>query len=205
MPSYKLTYFDMKGGRGESIRLTFHSGGIPFIDERLKHDEFPTQKDKFPFGQLPILTIDDKRVIPQEVAILRYIGSLSGLYPSDRDEAVQVDVAMGLADDIYTLLIPLYGPEHPGKDAIKKLVTEERLPRFFGYLDKYLETQATTYSAGNNLTVADFRLYCAIGYVKSGRQVGLASDFLDRYPHVAKLFAAIEGHEKVSSWNTKHS
>lgn len=34
MTHYKLTYFDMDGGRAESIRLAFHIGDIPFEDER---------------------------------------------------------------------------------------------------------------------------------------------------------------------------
>jgi hypothetical protein len=40
MPTYKLTYFDYDGGRGEPIRIAFHAAGIAFEDERLSYQEF---------------------------------------------------------------------------------------------------------------------------------------------------------------------
>ena len=33
MPHYKLTYFDMDGGRGEPVRIAFHIAGIAFDDQ----------------------------------------------------------------------------------------------------------------------------------------------------------------------------
>ena len=30
MPSYKLTYFDFAGGRGEPIRIALHAAGVAF-------------------------------------------------------------------------------------------------------------------------------------------------------------------------------
>jgi hypothetical protein len=37
--------------------------------KRLTHDRFCEVKETFPFGQVPVLTIDGKNVIPQEGAI----------------------------------------------------------------------------------------------------------------------------------------
>lgn len=53
MPSYKLTYFDACGF-GESARMLFHLGGVPYEDVRLptinavpgfQSDEFSALKD----------------------------------------------------------------------------------------------------------------------------------------------------------------
>jgi len=201
MPSYKLTYFDLNGGRGESIRLALHYGGIPFTDERLTHEEFGKVKDKLPFGQLPVLTIDEKTVIPQEGAILRYIGRLTGAYSDDKEKALSQDILLGFGDDIYSTVVIFFQPEHAGKEAMKKSAIEERIPKLLSNLDKHLSSKETTYSAGNDLSVADFKLYAALTMYKAGMLQGLSTDIVDKYPHVTKLYKAIEKHEKVASWH----
>ncbi|KAH9465068.1 hypothetical protein MJO28_001262 [Puccinia striiformis f. sp. tritici] len=200
MPSYKLTYFDIKGGRGDSIRLALHHGGIPFTYERLSFEQFGKVKDSMPFGQLPVLTVDDKNAIPQEGAILRYVGRLTGAYSNDKEKALSQDIMLGFGDDMYTTASAFFGPEHPGKETLKKLSIEERIPKTFGNLDKYLAKKGTTFSAGNELSVADFKLYTIITLFKSGMLHGLSADIVEKYPHVSKLYQAIDTHETVTSW-----
>ncbi|PLW27155.1 hypothetical protein PCANC_26422 [Puccinia coronata f. sp. avenae] len=200
MPSYKLTYFDIQGARGESIRLAFHYGGIPFTDERLSREEFGKIKETLPFGQIPILKVDDKQVLFQETAILRYVGRLVGLYPNDPEGAVDVDIALCCVDDMYLAFQALFWPEHPGKEIIQKKVIDERIPQVLGYLEKYLASKGTAFSAGNSLTIADLRIYSVIKFYKSGRLPGLSADLVDKYPHITKLYKAVESHDKLSSW-----
>ncbi|KAA1074283.1 hypothetical protein PGT21_003405 [Puccinia graminis f. sp. tritici] len=200
MPSYKLSYFDAKG-RAEAIRVAFHCGGIPFADERLSREQFAEKKETFPFGQVPVLTVDDKTMIPQEVAILHYVGRLTGLYPNDAEEAVKVDVIINLANDFYSSMSVFYMPDNPGKEHLKKMVVDDKLPKLFGYLEKYLAKSGTTFSAGNKLTIADLRLYSIISSCQSGLLDGCPTHIVDKFPHVIKLFQAIDAHEKVASWN----
>ncbi|KAH9459712.1 hypothetical protein MJO28_004619 [Puccinia striiformis f. sp. tritici] len=201
MPSYKLSYFDAKG-RAEAIRLALHYGGIPFTDERLSREQFAEKKESFPFGQVPVLTVDEKTMIPQEVAILQYVGRAAGLYPSDREEALKVDIMVNVANDFYAAMMVFYMPDNPGKEQLKKMVIEEKLPKLFGYLEKHLAKNGTIFSAGENLTIADLRLYSIISTLKSGLlDSAIPTDIVDKYPHVTKLHQAIDGHEKVASWN----
>ncbi|EFP85800.1 hypothetical protein PGT21_036495 [Puccinia graminis f. sp. tritici] len=200
MPSYKLTYFNIKGARGDSIRMAFHYGGIPFTDERLTPEEFGKIQEKLPFGQVPILTVDEKKVISQEVAILRYIGRLVGLYPDDREEAVNVDIPLSFVDDLYSAVLVFFTPEQPGKEFATNMVIEDRIPKLLACLDNYLANKGTTFSAGNNLTVADLRIYSALTLYKSGKFQGLAVDLVNNYPKIANLYREIEGHEKLVNW-----
>jgi len=200
MPSYKLTYFNIKGARGDGIRMAFHYGGIPFTDERLSREEFSKIKGTLPFGQVPILKVDDNKLLFQELAILRYVGQLVGLYPTDREEAVQVDIALCCVDDMYSAYLAIFDPEHPGKEMVTKMVIEERVPKVLGYLEKFLADKGTTFSAGNKLTVADLRIYGVLKFYKSGMLPGLSGDVLAKYPQITKLYQAVEGHEKISDW-----
>lgn len=102
--------------------------------------------------------------------------------------------------DIYSTVVVFFQPEHAGKEAMKKTAIEERIPKLLSNLDKHLSSIGTTYSAGNDLSVADFKLYAALTMYKAGMLQGLSTDIVDKYPHVAKLYDAIEQHEKVASW-----
>ena len=43
MPSYKLTYFNLRA-RGELTRLIFAAAGIEYTDNRLEFDQWPAHK-----------------------------------------------------------------------------------------------------------------------------------------------------------------
>ena len=90
MPTYKLTYFDFDGGRGEPVRIALHAAGIEFEDERLSFEEFGEMRHTLRFSSLPALEIDGNPVT-QSNAILRYIGKMAGLYPEDDLQALYCD------------------------------------------------------------------------------------------------------------------
>ncbi|GMT25417.1 hypothetical protein PFISCL1PPCAC_16714, partial [Pristionchus fissidentatus] len=41
MPTYKLTYFDLRAGRGESCRVLFALGGVAYEDARVSREQWP--------------------------------------------------------------------------------------------------------------------------------------------------------------------
>ncbi|PLW29238.1 hypothetical protein PCANC_15762 [Puccinia coronata f. sp. avenae] len=189
-------------GRAETIRLALHCSGIPFTDERLTGEQFAERKESLPLGQVPVLTVDDQ-VIPQEVAILQYIGRQSGLYPLDREEALKVDIMINVSDDIYAAMMAFYMPDNPGKEIMKKMVVEEKLPKIFGHFERHLAKCGTSFCAGDKISIADIRFYCILYTIKSGIHAGLPTNLTDKYPHISKLYQAIDTHEKVASWNQK--
>ncbi len=60
MTTYKLTYFDMVGGRAEPVRIAFHAAGIEFEDERIAFPEFMEMRGSTRFNSVPVLEIDGK-------------------------------------------------------------------------------------------------------------------------------------------------
>lgn len=104
MPKLKLYYFNIPG-KGEAIRLACAYGGIPLDDFRMHANEFHELKvsGKLAFGQVPALSVDDNTMIFQSAAIMRYVGKLTGLYPTDDDlYAAKIDMIVDSENDLFT-------------------------------------------------------------------------------------------------------
>jgi hypothetical protein len=54
---YKLTYFDIDGGRAEPIRIAFHAAGIEFEDHRISFDDYREMRSGARFACVPVLGI----------------------------------------------------------------------------------------------------------------------------------------------------
>ncbi|KDO28122.1 hypothetical protein SPRG_20280 [Saprolegnia parasitica CBS 223.65] len=98
-PTLKLTYFDSPG-RAELTRLALFLHDIPFEDERVSYAEFMARKPTLPFQQLPTLTVDGE-VFAQSHGMARYIGHLTGLYPTSNPlGAYRVDEIVAASGDM---------------------------------------------------------------------------------------------------------
>ncbi|OAJ38351.1 hypothetical protein BDEG_22295 [Batrachochytrium dendrobatidis JEL423] len=185
MPSLKLVYFDARS-KGEVIRLCMHVGSIPFEDYRVvRSTEWPSLKPQTPFGQLPLLTIDNSTTIAQSNAILRYVGTLAGLYPStDLLNAALVDQIVLQITDIRNL----HNATKKDPDPVRVVATRETLattcyPAMFGYLDKTIaQHSAGIWAVGHTLTIADLMIYANVSFIKDGQWAGIPADLVDAYP-----------------------
>lgn len=103
-PKLKLYYFNIPG-KGEPIRLACAYGGVPLEDFRMHANEFHDLKvnGKLAFGQVPALSVDDDTMITQSAAIMRYVGKLAGLYPTNDDlYAAKIDMLVDSENDLFT-------------------------------------------------------------------------------------------------------
>jgi len=80
MTTYKLTYFDIDGGRAEPVRIAFHAAGIEFEDERIAFPEFMEMRGGTRFNSLPVLEIDGT-VVTQTNGMCRYVGRMAASIP----------------------------------------------------------------------------------------------------------------------------
>ena len=95
----KLIYFNIEG-RAFPIRAALRHGNVEFEDYRLKdYGELVAMRgpdganEKIPLGVVPVLELPDGHVIAQSLALLRWAGKQSGLYPEDILIAAIVDEA----------------------------------------------------------------------------------------------------------------
>jgi glutathione S-transferase len=179
MSSYKLTYFDFDGGRGEPIRIALHAAGIDFEDERLSFPQFGEMRKGTRFNALPVFEIDGA-AITQSNAVLRYVGKMAGLYPADDLQALYCDEVLGAVEDLSHHIGRTFGlPAEELQQAREKLV-EGWLSIFLRGLDELLTRGGGKYFADNSLTVADLKVSGQTGWLQSGSLDHIPTDLVQR-------------------------
>eukprot|EP00904_Undaria_pinnatifida_P005905 jgi/Undpi1/2444/HiC_scaffold_13.g05825.m1 len=199
MPSIVLTYFDIPGP-AEAIRLAFYIAGVPFEDRRVSRNDFANMKSELPFEQLPILAVDGV-VFPQSAAILRYAGKIGGLYPEDLVRAAKCDAVIDCMFDIQAAIRPsIYETNAQRKLSMRKTLSEETLPQWLGYLERWLEAAGTTFFVGDDITICDLVIYTRMKWLRRGVLVGVPSDILKSVPRVRAHSEAVARHPKIVSY-----
>lgn len=189
MSNYKLTYFDIDGGRAEPVRIAFHAAGIPFEDVRLSFPEFGKMRGSTRFNSLPVLEIDGV-VVTQTNAMCRYVGRMAGLYPADDREALYCDEALEAAEDLSHRIVVTFGLEGEALKAAREKLVDGWLTIVVRGFDELLARGGGKYFADNRLTMADLKISGAIRWLQSGT--------LDHVPQdlVQRLAPALADHAK---------
>ena len=188
MPNYKLTYFDIDGGRAEPIRIAFHAGGIEFEDHRISFPEFVETRKSMRFHCTPTMEIDGV-VVTRSNAMSRYVGKMAGLYPEDNLQALYCDEALGAIEDLLHQMVGTFGLEGDDLKAARENLVDGWISVFLKGLDEMLE-RGGDYFADNRLTVADLKVFVMTRWLMSGE--------LDHVPMdiVARLSPRLVEHEK---------
>ncbi|ETN80925.1 glutathione S-transferase protein [Necator americanus] len=204
MVHYKLTYFDGRGA-AEIIRQIFVLAGQEYEDIRLSHDEWPKYKNEMPFGQLPVLEVDGKK-LAQSFAIARFVAKKFGFAGKCPFEEALVDSITDQYKDFINEIRPFLRVAMGFAEGdVEKLSNEVFLPareKFFGFMTNFLKESKSgkfqyeihnysftcCYLVGDSLTFAD--LYLA----------ECASEFAKKTPTIFDGFPEIKAHaEKVRS------
>ncbi|XP_063925672.1 glutathione S-transferase-like [Zophobas morio] len=153
-PSYKLTYFDGRG-LAETSRFLFKYGGIEFEDVRIKKEEWPQWKEKFAFGQVPVLEHEGKQV-GQSIAIARYLAKKVKLAGNDDWENLEIDAIVDTINDLRLKLVPIfYEQDEAKKKALIEVVSKESFPYYLPRLETVVKKNNGHFALGR-LTWADF-------------------------------------------------
>ncbi|XP_022333820.2 glutathione S-transferase 1-like [Crassostrea virginica] len=159
MKEYKLTYFDIRG-RAEISRLVFVAAGVDFTDDRIQRETWPALKPKTPQGQLPILTIDGTVVLPQSLAIARFLAMEFGLSGKNNLEHAQCDVIVQTTEDLRAEWVKVFRePDETKKVELQKKLIEEIVPKFWTIFQDTLKSNSSGYMVGDELTLADLAVY----------------------------------------------
>lgn len=186
MTTYKLTYFDIDGGRGEPVRIAFDAAGIGFEDHRISFGEFMKSREAMPFRCAPVLEVDGVPVT-QSNAMLRHVGKLAGLYPEDSLQALYCDEAMDAVEDMLHHIVRTFGLEGDALETARKELMDGWLRTFVQGFGELLTRGGGKYFADDRLTVADLKVYVQIRSLRGGHLDHVPADFVDRLaPNLAE-------------------
>lgn len=179
MSQLKLTYFDFHGGRGEPARLALHIGGIAFEDKRFAGADFAEVRQSTPLGQVPTLHVDGVQVT-QSDAITRYVGKLTGLYPTDAYQALLCDEVLDAVEDANIKLGNTFGLKGDALKEARTALINGPLPLYLGWLQSQLQAHGGEYFADNRLTVADLKVFVFVRGLNSGHLDHVPTDLVER-------------------------
>lgn len=203
MSKLKLTYFDFDGGRGEAVRLALAISNVPFEDERVTQEGWKSIKSQQPFGALPVLTVDGKQ-LAQSGAIMRYVGKLTDLYPSDPWQAAVCDQVIETVEEVSVHIgstIPLSENE---KKIRREALVADALPNLLGGLEKILKSNGNEFFVNGRLTVADMRVADLTHWFKSGMLDYIPLDLVDRFaPSLIKHMDMIKNEPRIKAYYQK--
>jgi glutathione S-transferase len=179
MPQLKLTYFDFHGGRAEPARLALAIGGITFEDHRFTFPEFAEVRKSTPFGQVPTLHVDGVQVTQCD-SILRYVGKLAGLYPTDPMQALLCDEVMYVVEEAGVKMGPSFRMTGDEQKAARLALVNGSMPVYLGWLQSQLLAHGGEYFADGRLTVADLKVFVDVRGLNSGRLDHVPTDLVEQ-------------------------
>jgi len=204
MSKFTLRYFPLEG-RGGPIRNALAIGKVAYEDKIVKFTEWPQVKPTLPYGQLPVIDINDI-TINQSTDLLRYASKLAGLYPGDPLEALQVDSLISNMGQCFDDTVVKSMMSQAGKDEVLKMRTqfldkkEGKLGTFLAKLDLQIGVSSTGYLFEFGLSGADLQLYQAICHLSMGTLDGIPKTYIrDNFDNLDKFRRKVASIEAISA------
>lgn len=200
MSNYKLTYFDIDGGRAEPIRIAFHAAGIDFDDDRISFADFGEMRRYTRFSSVPVLEMDGAAVT-QSNAIARYVGKMAGLYPEDDLQSLYCDEAMGALEDLLHHTVRTFGLEGDELKRAREALVDGWLTVYLRGLDELLVRGGGAYFADHRLTVADLKAFVQTRSLCEGVLDHVPTDIVERTaPRLVEHKERIENDPRVVAY-----
>lgn len=192
MPSYKLIYFNSKG-RAELSRFILAQAGVEYEDVRLTKEQWAELKPSTPFGGLPVLEVDGKKLAGSS-CIARFLAEEHGLGGSNALENAQISAIVDAGGDIVNELMKFFfESDESKKPAAKERVLVEVLPKKLPNLEKLVSEDGWLFN--NKVSWADLCIYIILDWI-----MFVKPDVTDDYPGLGRLQKAVEALPNIAKW-----
>jgi glutathione S-transferase len=172
-------YEDQRAPNPRRVRIFLAEKGIEVprqqVDIMAEEHKAPAIEKLNPFTRLPILELDDGRVICESLAICRYFEAIQPeprLFGTDAVDQAMVEMWQRRAEQV--LFMPVsyaFRHSHPRMAKLEVPQVKDwaeanlaRIPKMLDYFDGELGQRP--YMAGDRFSVADITALCAIDFMK---------------------------------------
>jgi len=189
-PKLELIYFNLRA-LAEPPQMMMHYAGVKYRYEMAWNyygKPWSEAKQEVPFGQLPVLVVNDTVHIWQSGAIVRYLAKLAGFMPVDPVLAAQVDAVFEQTQELFDPLNPTVNVKI-GEDYLKfKSMFLTSFPGILKNFARQLElNEDGAYFFGSKPYYCDFSAYHHFSLVTI-----LQQDILNDFPSILDFMAAVE-------------
>jgi glutathione S-transferase len=159
-------YGDIRSGNCFKVKLLMVQLGLAHdwrvVDVLKKETRTPDFLAKNPSGQIPLLELDDGRVLPESNAILQYLANGSPLWPADKWEQAQVLRWMFFEQYLHepSVAVARFIVRYLGRPAEQEARLQAKLAdasEVLGVMELHLQKHA--FFVGEHYTIADICLY----------------------------------------------
>jgi len=194
MPTYKLTYFPVTA-LGEPIRFIFAQAGVKYEDFRFERENWPKIKPEMPFGQVPVLEVDGKK-IHQSTAICRYLAKQYSLLGKDDWENLEIDATVDTIHDLRSKIAAYhYEPSEAIKEPKYAPLKDETIPYYMERLDAQVKKNGG-YFVGGQLTWVDLVFVALLDYLNFMAKF----DITEKYENLKALKTKVLALPKIKTW-----
>lgn len=204
MPSYKLIYFNSRGG-AELARLVFAAAGKEYEDMRIPREEWPNKKADQPLKALPVLEVDGKKFC-QGMAIARYLAREFGLMGKTNLDAFRIDELCEAISELFQSFIKVFHEQdEKRKEDLKKTLNDETLPKFSAFLEMRLKENdgGKGFVVGNELSLADLLVYNSMSMIRGLQQRFGLTDPFEKFESLNAHFTRIDAVQNIAEWVKK--
>lgn len=174
-------------------RFVFVQAGVKYEDVRIEGKDWPAMKPSTPFGFMPVLEVDGKKLSGSKI-IPRYLAEEFGLAGKDAFQNAEIAGIVDAITDIENTIIDSFMEKDETKkgEQVKKLL-ETTLPEKLAIFEKL--AAAGGWLFGSSVTWADFAFYQASDYM-----IQLDAKIFEKYPALAKVRASVEVLPNIAKW-----
>jgi len=215
-PKLALKYFAGLRSRGELPRMIMAHTGLKYEEIPVTFKDWHFLKGSTPTGSLPVLDVDGVE-FGETNAIVRYLGKLTGLYPSDNLAALKVDSVCNYVDffhsDYSALMFPTrFLPAFKLKQPIRHPVAlsekelkffDTHVPLVFNTLEQTLERSESggLFYSGNNYTTADFWVLWILKTLERNFKCHVRAH--ERYPKIHAMCTKLKHEPNLANYLAK--
>ena len=139
----KLIYFDFNFWRVDILRLCLSYSSIPYELQRIKRQDWKKKKNQFPFGQLPVMQVNNQ-FFSHTHSLAKFCANQASLYEQDEFKMLIVDQVLDWANEITNHIAPSIRAAMREKNfeksrELRKEFIKNDLKRWFYYLENLLK------------------------------------------------------------------